>query len=794
MLVQVPFNNLPEEARERLAMTLLDRARDPSAVSDTGRGLFWMGWILVGAGLLGLSWRVFYGFGVPWESAAIHGPAVTVEFLIYGALIGVPLPWLLVRQIRRRACPFPPGRYLLAADYIDARDPILHIVPIQEARTIQIARSNSIARLTLSFDGPSGGLVREVFTVRGKDRIEHAIEGFMDAQKAHEKALAEGDLTALAKMDPLYSVRVGGWAALRSGEVDPESSFRVRPIPWWTRGMILWFPIAIGFGSLMLASVRDRLSDAMVFELLLEEDSTAAWSWYLDQDGARSGEVIKEHLPRAEDAEHDLAFAECQEQVSVSCWNAWLSEYGSIDRYQDSVRRVERELKPRAALDEALAAGSVAALREYQESVKSGAGAAYTAEARKEIADSIADARTALLSQLIDDPELVAVFTGIMGWLEVQGDSVVWIRFESPSESDAAEIDAVIEDSYGLVTPVYDDRSNQVAEVPIALLARGFQREKEAHREQVLLEMMQGGFGAVVPPDILDLKLGDPLGADEDVGEIDRPTILVRIRLEPDRTSGGMIQVLLPPEAYGDTPDFEGVYGLPAIQFVVDLSVHLPGEAKPYETRLKIRPPADMRELHSTMAPESSGGDVMRGSGLVNRGWWLVAGGIRSALFRDGTQAHAGMRLPEDETLLRALVVAMLADGLIQQEPEAGEHADEFLQLQVMMHKMTGLVLPEEMIGREIEWVDEHMGTGGWIDRVARGRELILQPLRDLPPHVRTPIPLAVAWMGQVYQLNSDRVQGGLSDPEQLLLSNLLDAIEMSRQDYAREWNLQFRN
>jgi hypothetical protein len=86
------------------------------------------------------------------------------------------------------------------------------------------------------------------------------------------------------------------------------------------------------------------------------------------------------------------------------------------------------------------------------------------------------------------------------------------------------------------------------------------------------------------------------------------------------------------------------------------------------------------------------------------------------------------------------------------------------------------------------------MGEGGWIDRVARGRELILQPMQSLPPHARTAVPLVVAWMGQVYQMNSDRIQGGLNDPEQLLLSNLLDSLEMSRQDYAREWGLQFRN
>ena len=101
MLVQVPFNNLPEESRERLAQVLLARSKDSSAIRDTGRGLYWLGWLVVFLGTIGLLWRVNEGLGIPWHEHAIQGTAATVEYLVYGGMIGLPLPWLLVRFIRR---------------------------------------------------------------------------------------------------------------------------------------------------------------------------------------------------------------------------------------------------------------------------------------------------------------------------------------------------------------------------------------------------------------------------------------------------------------------------------------------------------------------------------------------------------------------------------------------------------------------------------------------------------------------------------------------------------------------
>ena len=111
-----------------------------------------------------------------------------------------------------------------------------------------------------------------------------------------------------------------------------------------------------------------------------------------------------------------------------------------------------------------------------------------------------------------------------------------------------------------------------------------------------------------------------------------------------------------------------------------------------------------------------------------------------------------------------------------------------------MYEKWTGIVITDAILDEEIKWVEENMGSEGWIDRVARGKELINQPMQSLPKHARRAIPLVVGWMGQVHQEPSDRSQGGLSDAEHLLLSRLMNDIGMTQEEYTQEWRRRFRN
>ena len=67
-----------------------------------------------------------------------------------------------------------------------------------------------------------------------------------------------------------------------------------------------------------------------------------------------------------------------------------------------------------------------------------------------------------------------------------------------------------------------------------------------------------------------------------------------------------MIQLLLPPQVYGDRPNFEGVYALPSLRLEMSLSLHLPGVADAWKQDFSVEPSADMRALYTSLSPEDS--------------------------------------------------------------------------------------------------------------------------------------------------------------------------------------------
>ena len=113
----------------------------------------------------------------------------------------------------------------------------------------------------------------------------------------------------------------------------------------------------------------------------------------LDQGGQYASEVRNVHLRRAEDAEQERRFVACQSAPTVACWDAWLRDYQNVDRYRERSMQVREELKPETALNEALAKGSVGALRDLRERVGVSVEGEIGSEVDREIAASIAEAR-----------------------------------------------------------------------------------------------------------------------------------------------------------------------------------------------------------------------------------------------------------------------------------------------------------------------------------------------------------------------------------------------------------------
>ena len=347
----------------------------------------------------------------------------------------------------------------------------------------------------------------------------------------------------------------------------------------------------------------------------------------------------------------------------------------------------------------------------------------FGVEVDREIAASIAEAREQLLAQLNDDEALNSTMGGLLAWLEVRALNEVTIRFEAPEESKVADIDAKILNTYGEAVALSDQQGEQLGQVPIAPLAPHFQFERELHREQVLVEMLGRGFGAVVPQDILRFRLGDPLAPAESVQMVAVPTIVIRTEVEAVRDNMQRIQVLLPPEAYLDEPRFDELFGMTSFRLSLELSINLPGIEEPYVHEVEVVPSIEESRVATSLVPHGSDQAVLHAGALVNGAYWMLAGELRRALFRPGTRAHVETKLPEDEVVLRALVVTMIADGMIQDTGEEAVHSSERRQVAPMLEKWTGIVITDQILEEEIRWVEESMGSEGgligWLEERA---------------------------------------------------------------------------
>src|SRR5688572_7635185 len=119
---KVPFNALPADVRKRLVEVFTFQA-DPTPILADQSSLGWAmaGWGTVsalGAGLLALvAW---------WDFGELYGdfPIQGLPFVVVYAGGGFLVAWGLLRIVQRalvgRALPFPPGRYLLPVDFVDA--------------------------------------------------------------------------------------------------------------------------------------------------------------------------------------------------------------------------------------------------------------------------------------------------------------------------------------------------------------------------------------------------------------------------------------------------------------------------------------------------------------------------------------------------------------------------------------------------------------------------------------------------------------------------------------------------
>ena len=229
------------------------------------------------------------------------------------------------------------------------------------------------------------------------------------------------------------------------------------------------------------------------------------------------------------------------------------------------------ELKPAAALKEAKAAGTLAALRTFREEYADSELMKASAEA---VAEFYARTSEGLRSGASGAaPGAVECLQALLAWLERDGSSELEVRFLPPNLSSlpAAEqtLAAALKRAKHSTGEVLDSlrRPSKVAPIGPA-----FDPKFTTQREAAITKSLQEGFAQVLPQDMVSLKQGSATGPSE------RPTLTVEYEVRGSEQHFTQRSDLIGPTAYM------------GIRIVFKATLRVP-RAKPFTTEVVVEPP-----------------------------------------------------------------------------------------------------------------------------------------------------------------------------------------------------------
>jgi len=317
--LSLDFNKLPRSSRSLLVSTLKGEGGHRPILSDlmskTTSILGWGFLAMVALGAIAVMASVDFGryFGDYVQ------PLWMLGAYVFAAFVAVVSVLCIVRTVAlHRALPFPPGRYLLPLDFIDARGRTLRIIPLSELADFNGTHHHTNGGYThteLNFRFSNG--TTESFTVRGKQLAEAVLTNLGSQRDRFREALEQRDELEIAALDPLFEARLSGiWQEPEPGRDAPVAT----DLPAVAQKRLV---IATAVGAVLAAPTffaRNYLSDEEAFTNVRADNRTYAYEAYLRGEGRHSQEVRETHLPRA-------ALDEAKEKGNVTALRDFLKEY-----------------------------------------------------------------------------------------------------------------------------------------------------------------------------------------------------------------------------------------------------------------------------------------------------------------------------------------------------------------------------------------------------------------------------------------------------------------------------------
>lgn len=467
---KIHYNQLSKEQRQRLIGCFSSESAPAPILQEqlSIKGAIFGFLCLSALGMAGLLFVFTVDFGKSYSG--IQSPFWLAAYGLAFFLIFYGVVKSVQRYLMGKHFPFTPGRYLFPLEIVDARAPVLRILPMAsmtDFRAVHHHTNGAYTHTELHFYFEGGA--HEMFSVRGKHLAEEALDNFDGQRALFRQALEEGDMGVVAALDPFIEVRLdeAGWDKYTAEAVEVQEGPGVKDLI-----TPLMYPAAVALicaigASPLSWSARQYLSDGARYERALKAPLTGSYFNRAQalEDYLRGGfrfrkEVIEEQLPKAH-------FEAAKAKKSVSAMRDFLASFPA-SKYKD--------------------------------------------EANAEISRQFNEALTKFKAQASkENPQATEFMTKLLAYMEREGSPPVDVIFRPPPTDHLRSVDADMSKKFGVGADPKLVKKDPVYRRTMAPISPEFVDSKAIPREKAITGILKNGFKAIFPEDILVLEDGPRL-------------------------------------------------------------------------------------------------------------------------------------------------------------------------------------------------------------------------------------------------------------------------------------------
>ncbi|MBX3226813.1 MAG: hypothetical protein KIT84_38660 [Labilithrix sp.] len=550
----VDFYTLPRAIQDRFVGSVMSGFPPAPILASKGGTSTKLRWVGVSAAsFVALLVTARIAFGDLESTLSLHSAKVIPLYFVFVFGLGFGLLQAFARVVRERALPYSAGIYLFPACLIDARHDQFKVYETRDLTAVELQGTS----IRIAFAGGHSFLFPLSSPSQGPDLVK-------EVQTARDRAMhanATEDPKELVAVDPLHNPRF-------ASPVGPTEQYELRRPPWKKLGPVIAAGIAIVLGPTIWA-LRNRGSDNKMYARATQVNDTPTYRLYMLHGSRHQEEVGEILLPRAE-----LVDAKVSGNVDP------LLKYKAEHPRSKIANEMNAAIRTAmlAALERAKQPGTLAALEEFNKRYpEHGIEPEYRAAVHAVYARELEAYKKKAPSK---DKAAIAFIERLFAWAEKNGPKVE-VRFKRKANTSLERADQFI-----LKTPTFMG----VVTYP----SRFFDDKHSTTREATLGKSLAAQFDAGLAPELFEVTMGSVV-TEPELPEPKVPTLFITHSAE---WSGHNYTSSRPRGSYV------------GLNFNMDASFVIPGDAKPYKFKAEIFRHAATHVLHGDGTPYLGPGEA----------------------------------------------------------------------------------------------------------------------------------------------------------------------------------------